>query len=214
MSIEWLTCQPRHWPRYGDGNWLVGVQRGKNCDGHRMCIKGMAAAVRKTVKEPKDGIDYALTREAIERCSEQICAYASDKISWTNGDILSDALIQGKMGQFTAWMAERNTRMAWVGPPHIGEVPKKIRGMMHLRMRKDCWKDTDMVVDTLRDWADKIDVVLFAASFLTCCAIYALHEAFEGKWMIDVGAAFDPLCGVISRDYQEKIDDYTNRYQV
>jgi len=202
MSIEWLTCQPRHWPRYGDGNWLVmGKSPKKNCDGHRMNIKGMAEAVRKTVEAPKKGIDYAMTEIAKKQYPGLIETYASKEIKWTNGDILADAVIRGEMALFVAWLMEHNKRLAYVGPRHFEELPRQIKGVYHLRMGKDCWKDTDMVVDMLRGWAHQLDVVLFAASFLTCCAVYALHEAFEGKWLLDIGSSFDPLCGAFSRAY-------------
>ena len=202
MSIEWLTCQPRHWPRYGDGNWLVmGRAAGKNCDGHSMRIKGMAAQVRETVARPKKGIDYALTEFAKKQCPGLIETYASKDIAWTNGDILTDAVVKGRMALFSAWLLEHNDRMAWIGPRHLENLPRKIKGAYHLRMGKDCWKETDMVVDMLRGWAHNLDVVLFASSFLTCCAVYALHAVFEGKWIIDVGSSMDPLCGAFSRAY-------------
>jgi len=181
----------------------MGRAAGKNCDGHSMRIKGMAAQVRETVQKPKLGIDYAMTRLAKQQCPGLIETYASKDIAWTNGDILVDAVIRGEMALFMAWLLEHNKRLCYVGPMHLEALPRPVKGVYHLRTGRDCWEKTDMVVDMLRGWAHQLDVVLFASSFLTCCAVYALHEAFEGKWLLDIGSSFDPLCGAFSRAYHK-----------
>ncbi len=206
MSIRWLTSQPRHWPRYGDGNWLVmDATEGTNCDGHQMDIPEMVDEMRATVAVPKPGIHYALTDFAQNRCPRQIIKYASPYIEWSSGDILTQSVIDGNMGGLTNWLAQNVDRLCYVAPPHFVSLPNDIypKPERHLQTKKNCWKDTWIITEMLANWVDELDVVVFAASFLTACAIYRLHEIFEGKWLIDVGSSLDPLCEVFSRAYHK-----------
>ena len=171
-------------------------------DGHDLSIPGMREAVLQTVQEPKEGIDYAITQFAIEQTGKQISRYSAPGLGWTDGDILQRAVEAGDMSEFTAFLREHASTMCWVAPQHFMMLPEDLCGALHLVTHKNCWKQTDDVVADLTKLEKHFDVVLFAASFLTCCAIYRLHELYQGKWLLDVGSAMDPLCGVLSRKYQ------------
>ena len=204
ITMKQFLERPCHYMRYGDGNWLVmrGSKK-ENCDGHSMGLPGMREEIIRTVCEPKAGIHYALTDFGELRCGREVARYASKSIDWQDGDYLTNAVMDGdaNMAGLVPFIEEHQDRLCYVAPYHFSRLPASLKGETHLVTEKNCWRMKAMFKRSLLSDIDKIDVVLFAASFLTCCAIYDLHEAFAGKWMIDVGSSMDPLCGVISRSY-------------
>jgi hypothetical protein len=168
-----------------------------------MGIPGMRRELMDTVEHPKEGIRYALTELAMRSHSKQIAEYASKSICWAYGDLFKDALVaqDPDLGGLIPFMRKHKDRLCCVGPKHIEKLPDDIKCAVHLEIGLDCWEQKEDVKVKLMKLREYMDVVLLMGSFLSVCVIYDLHEAFEGKWMLDVGSGLDLMCGVKSRSY-------------
>jgi len=185
-----------HFMRYGDGEIyaICGGNGVTNIDGHYLGFPDLQVDMLKTITEPKKSILYGLI---------PIGAHAADKkldlsgISWVYGDVWRDAYDLGLIPSFFDWLEGKDVVI--VGPPHMKRLLSKV-SFSHVKVDgKNCYLQKEKKKEELLRLTEKPDVVLFCAGVLSNVLIYELTESFQKSYMLDVGASFDPFCGVISR---------------
>jgi hypothetical protein len=224
FTIEQLTLRDDwHYLRYGHGAQLaiICVDR-DNCDGHHMGFPHMSDDLFESISKPAEGENVLYGLMPIGRYvhpyEAKITEFFSDSPveEWVDGDPFYPAIVEKRAYTYTDFLRERyGDRILVVGPPHMRVLPEvlgiPLHQDLHLITSKNCYRQKwDMLkrIQRLRD-EDRFDIVLFAAAMLSEVLIYKLHsaEGFENIGLIDVGAFFDPICGVRSRGYSKALSD-------
>ena len=190
----------QHLVRYGDGEEYIlrGTGPERNCDGHPLHIPEMQRDLLLTVEEPKAGITYGATPDAMPYLKETY-----PDIQWVHGDMFKDMYMDGTCEK---WIDQwKDTKKVLVGPTHLRRLPFWNKDFLHIRVRDgECYFDKPVVMYQLRKVAGIAGVVFFSACALSEILIYNLHELFCEASLIDVGAFWDPFCGVKSRAFHSR----------
>jgi hypothetical protein len=208
----------------GDGEFLtITGWRGTNSDGHESTVeKGDALA--KVILEPRLTFhgynpgkpesekrsnaelwlrDHGVNVPLLSHTSLTDPDYGTSKVNvrWVHKEIISTANVRGEWGAFLK--ALKNRSLLAVGPHHICNFAAgKLGGsavtfpldwgwdkIERIRTRVEA-KLLDMPTDTVVTWS-----LGYIAKVLT----WKLAPCFPGLTMIDLGACFDPYCGVLNR---------------
>lgn len=188
--------------RFGDGEWncILGKQ-GQNCDGHKYFPELGAALRRVVLSEPKYIVGMQPLSMSYER-SEQIKEFCNGlKINWVNADVLHNASIDGRLGDFINAISGRYIIL--VGPVHLNRF---FSHSVHLvTLPQNCWLEYENIRQQIEFHIDGVDnaVVLLAASMMSEVLIddFADHP----HTFVDIGSVLDPYCGVKSRRYHHKL---------
>lgn len=188
---------------WGDGEWsaVLGVE-GQNCDGHEY-LPDLGRDLRAALVNP---MPHMHGTNPGARLAAQVDKWISDhggltSVRWVPKEVLSDANLSGELYPVLAALRGRN--VIQVGPPHLHELPRDV-----LPSRKafiavppiNCYRVIDQTVSTLHRVLRHGDVALFSASMATNVMIRRLYPMWGAKvTMLDMGAIFDPYCGVWSR---------------
>lgn len=190
--------------RFGDGEFkaVFGVE-GMNCDGHQFFPEMGGRLTEILVSKP----DYTLGLLPLAvrvHGMERILAL-SEGIHWVLANSFPLALLDGRLGAFFDALAGREVLL--VGPSHLQELSSS-REWAHLPIpSRDCWTEYDEIHRRLRESIAAADsVVLFCASMMSNVLIDDLHKSNPTNTYVDVGSAFDPLCGVNSRLYHDALN--------
>jgi hypothetical protein len=194
---------PFAYSRFGDGEFkaVFGID-GVNCDGHPFHPDlGRRLA---EILESKPGYLLGLLPLAVRVHGMERILSVSEGIHWVMANTFPLALLEGRMGSFFDGLVERDVLL--VGPEHLRPLSEQ-RGWAHLPISsRDCWSEYEDVLVCLRDSIGPGIVVLFCASMMTNVLIDDLHRGAPRITYVDVGSAFDPLCGVNSRVYHDALD--------
>jgi hypothetical protein len=87
-----------------------------------------------------------------------------------------------------------------VGPKHFEHLDV-IGDFTHIEVTDNrAYEEIDWTCDQLRDTIKDGDLVLFSSGMASPVSIWRLWPEFRGRVTLwDVGAIFDPYCGVYSR---------------
>jgi hypothetical protein len=195
----------QHLMRFSAGELIVLTGRGArvNCDGHRLDIPGMQEDLRRTVEEPKEGLTYTATAD-----DSAYGVPAIDELRRLYPDIdwkLQDASMEMYLdGSDKAWIEQwTDARKCFVGPKHLERIPFWPVEDHAIIPDTDCYLKKDAVLELFSLPGSGWDVIFFSACVLSEILIYAMHEVFYDAHLIDVGAFWDPYCGVQSRAFHK-----------
>lgn len=215
--IELLNGKvPFTFMRFGDGEFmcmregLLKVKaRAKNCDGHPYTVP-LALDLKHVLAFPSPGEDifYGIQNSLanLMGLSEEECERAVDalapKILWSNGDVFHHASIKGQLGEFSNALFARHPVM--VGPPCFDRFPIKMRRVMI--PEKSCYTAKQEIKRAIfQYYQDGARVFSVSASMAAKPIIHELHGILPGATFLDMGAVWDPYCGVNSRRYHQKL---------
>jgi len=114
--------------------------------------------------------------------------------------VLPAANCHGNLGPF--FKAVRTRRTILVGPEHFERLPEEVIGRFtHIPVPgKTAWKVVDETCDQVLSTANTGDLVLFSSGMASGVSVHRLWPELKGQVTLwDVGAIFDPYCGVFSR---------------
>lgn len=212
--------EPFAFSRWGDGEWscILG-DKGENCDGHAY-YPSLGLALADVLKSHPPYI-LGMQPKAMRGMGARITTWANREVPdigtlrWINADVIHDASTEGKMPVlFDAIKARKRAatgvscNVVLVGPPHINAMKDHLGDdiwIVNVRAQ-NCWATNRAVLQELKDVVDKSGVVvLFCAGMASKVWIDALYYARKDTTLVDVGSAFDPWCGVLSRKYHHKL---------
>ena len=174
--------------RFGDGEMLcLQGHQGGNCDGHPY-TPDLAGALNKILKEPRGVMALMDNAQALK-----------DRCDWVDGTIFKQASLDGELHRLNRALNGRDTIM--VGPAHLRqlgfystyiEVPTNNAWQEHNKIKHKIEKNI---------WPES--VVVYACGMMAPVLIWELYK--DDFSQIDVGAVYDPYCGVKSRQYHKKL---------
>lgn len=193
--------EPFSQANYGDGEWncIFGVS-GENCDGHQY-YPDLGEALRRTLLTPKRYLHGIPSGMRTLLNAESWCGRNNVRgIRWVEKETLSEANWRGELKPLFDVL--RTRRVMLVGAGHLRKLPNQLLNAAWLVEvpAKDCWREVAGIYNqVLRHGFDK-DVILFSASMMTNVLVYRLFDDIGDRvTMLDMGAIFDPYCGVNSR---------------
>jgi hypothetical protein len=193
--------------RFGDGEWAaVFGDEGGNCDNHPY-YKELGLALAAVLLRPQLGY-MGLQPKAINdlggRISEWVKANGG-MIEWCNADLIHDASIADRLHELLGAM--RGRKKILIGPAHLYDFAFRNQ-MIFIATPSDfpVWKAWTTIYADLVEQLDKDATVLYCASMATEVMIdKASREYGDTITQIDIGSAFDPAAGVVSRRYHKSI---------
>lgn len=188
--------------RFGDGEWnCIFNKVGSNCDGHKYFPDLGESLRRVIISEPKYMVGMQPLSMSYER-TEQIKEFCRGlNINWVNADVLHNASIDGRLGDFINAISGRYIIL--VGPPHLAAF---FAHCVHLvTPLQNCWLEYENIRQQLEFHIDGVNnaVVLFAASMMSEVLIDDFAD--QSHTLIDIGSVLDPYVGVKSRKYHHKL---------
>jgi len=210
---------------FGDGewSWLLGKEL-TNCDGFTGSpsltaeLKNMVmygAAPNLFYGTYKCGSIKPLYQEADQWVQE----YGHDSIAWVYKELISNANCQGKLRPLFEHLNNRKTLM--IGPSHFDHLRESFFSnppdLMTVPLPLDFTEVRGTYLILVRKMIEMYNpaIVTFSAGPLSNYLIYNLFGEFPTVTMIDMGACFDPYCGVLSRSGYRKatnIEKMLNNY--
>jgi hypothetical protein len=202
---------PFSFSRWGDGefNAMLGV-KGRNCDKHEY-FPDMGAALVDVLDYQRDGQEYYLGLQNLaKRVNKDNPAFdeLTEGLEWINADIIHNHSIKNN-GVDSLFKALEGKNVTLVGGIHLMEIADA-RGWRFIDIpQKNCWsqyKETRKRVGAL---PISNDVILYCASMMSNVLIDGLSKySVPHGWLtqIDIGSAFDPYVGRLSRQYHKKLD--------
>jgi len=193
--------------RFGDGEWAaVFGDEGGNCDKHPYYPE-MGLALAAVLLKPQVGY-MGLQPKAINDLGGRIsewCKANGCMIEWCNADLIHDASIADRLHELLGAM--RTRKKILIGPVHLYDFAFRNQMIFIATPSKfPVWKAWTTIYADLVEQLDKDAVVLYCASMATEIMIdKASREYGNTITQIDIGSAFDPAGGVVSRRYHRAI---------
>jgi len=203
-----------HYLRYGHGaqRAMVGDTI-INCDGHSLGFPEMREDLVDSIMNPcrGDNVLYGLMEigRYVKGFKEPIIELfnSAPVTHWVDGDIFYPAIVEKKAHIYLRFLQKPEFDICLVGPPHLEKMDEHLNVTAHFKTDKNCYLQKNEAMQFLKRNQQDFNVVLFAAAMLSEVLIHKLHDQFMDKALIDVGAFFDPLCGVRSRGYAQRLSD-------
>jgi hypothetical protein len=203
--------------RWGDGEWrsVLGEETGRaNCDGHpytEELTQELGDILRRRPRYMMGMLDLARAGWG-DKIEGWIAANVPGGIDWIQADIFHRGAREGKLDDIVD--SVRGRQVLIVGPKHL-------RGMDPLKYTKDvtgfppyamvvipdrhAFDARKQIIDGVREIVEKQGpdlVVSISAGMTGEIIVDALHETHGGiNTIVDFGALWDPLAGVLSRKY-------------
>jgi len=207
MCVKLLKKENFSFARYGDGEWacILG-DPGGNCDGHPY-YRDLGLALELTLLRRQIsycGMQPKATADMGKRIAEWM-KYRDCQIDWCDADVIHDASIAGRLPEL--YSALRGRKVILVGPKHLAPIAMKLRAHhIETSSKYPVWREWTTIYADLVGELDLNAVVLYCASMATEVLLdKAAREYGEAITQIDVGSAFDPMCGVVTRRYHKAI---------
>lgn len=197
--------------RYGDGeiNAVLGVT-GKNTDGHNY-YKDMGVRLRDIIKSKPDYVMGLQNLVQHLRKDDINFKELIQGIDWVNSDVIHYSSIR-KNNLEGLFQALTDRDIIIVGNIDMAGIHGKIHGKdsswEHIVINKEnCWIQYKDVLNLIRDAVSKDVVILYCASMMSEVLIDDLYNLFGDEiTQIDIGSAFDPYVGKITRSYHRSIN--------
>lgn len=195
---------PFSFSRFGDGEFnAIYGSSGPNTDGHQY-FPDLRRRLQEIVESEPDYIMGLLPLAGALRGTDWIRSISGD-VHWVSAESLHVALIEGRLGRFFDGLDGKD--VALVGPEHLRPLSERRHWSYAPVPLPDCWTKYDEIIETLKDTVPGSGgVILFCAGLTTNVLIDDLYRHNPMNTYLDVGSVFDPLVGVSSRDYHEKLD--------
>jgi len=121
-------------------------------------------------------------------------------VPWVHKEIISSANVRGRLGPFLKVLRGRPLLM--VGPDWIEPFRQKMGAEGYLLPRAIGWGSLAEIEKELREEVARLPsdaVVTLSLGYLSKVLTWRLAPDFPSITQIDVGACFDPYCGVLNR---------------
>ena len=186
------NCIDFSFSRFGDGEmFCMEGKEGMNCDMHTY-FPDLGEALRNVLDNPKGVMGLMPNADKLR----------SHDIEWADGRVFCDASIRGDLDRFMEALNDRHVGL--VGPWHLRNM-KFVSSFVQVPMR-NAWLEYDRIKKIIYTdeniWTPDV-VILYACGMMAPVLIHDLYR--EDITQIDVGAVFDPYCGVHSRLYHKKL---------
>lgn len=217
--------QPFAFMGFGDGewSWILGREI-TNCDGFPWSLD-LTKVLQRTILEPLQGNAYYGSNpgrrlshdvgmwlhnhqvrhvDGRERFKDYHRQEQQTYINWVDKETFANANCQGRLQPLFQILNDRRTML--VGPEHFSQFNRAFWHNPPTHVRLDlpadfnCRESTlDMVAEDIREYGPEI--VTFSAGPVSNFLIHRLWPECmaNGITLIDMGACFDPYCGVLSR---------------
>ena len=196
--------------RWGDGEWNAVLGRsGENCDGHKY-FPDMGQRLKEVLESKPDyylGMQLLALRLNQEDKEFQRLYQMNE---WGDAEIIYNEVIGGGLDDLLDTIRcinyhnERDVIV--VAPQHIldADIVSLSYACQEVN-KKDAWLDYENVKLGLWGMIEGSEIILY------CCGMMAgvLIDDFKhaGVTQIDIGSAFDPLCGVYSRSKYKQLHE-------
>lgn len=183
--------------RYGDGEW--GAILGKiesTCYGD-VVTPELRTAIANTLLSPKPYF-YASLGEPWTAEVDEWSYRQQINCTWAKKQVLEQASRDGRLLDFLRSIKRRRSLV--VGLPRLSKL-QEILGCEHVEViGPNCFGRLREIVWNTREAVRlfKSDVILIACGLTSVVLIHELFDQVDAT-LIDVGALFDPFCGVESR---------------
>lgn len=203
--------EPFSFSRFGDGefNAMLG-KRGANCDGHHY-FPDMGRALVDVLDSQREhqivfeGIPtyYLGMQNLAKRLNGELPAFQemTEGIDWCNADVIHYQNIKhNNLDDLLDALKGRSVTL--VGPLHLMPLADE-NGWRFIDIpAKDCWTQYEHTHERIGQ-IQELDVVLYCASMMANVLIDERHLVMNTQ--IDIGSAFDPYVGKLSRSYHKKM---------
>lgn len=192
--------------RYGDGEWkcILG-EKGENCDNHPY-THDLGLALSLALCEPQSYY-LGMQPKSQRDIKSEIDKWLSDmelNIEWCNADILHNASIDDRLGEF--FKAMQGRRIIFVAPERLNAVAMKISAIHIPVQLYNVWRWYRQIYGDILDQIDKNAVILYSMSMAAKVLIAKLHDEYgDTITQVDCGSVFDPYCGYRTRRYHAEI---------
>ena len=192
--------------RWGDGEWICLMgNSGKNCDGHPYFPDlglTLAGILIQDQTHHMGMQPFAMKRHGAEISTW--CKENEVRMEWCDADIIHDASIADRLNDMGVAMAGR--KVILVAPDRLAQMAWRYKAAhVHVPLT-NCWKWRNTIHADILDEIDKDSVILYCASMMSKVLIARLVNEYGNTiTQIDIGSAFDPLCGFATRGYHAGI---------
>jgi hypothetical protein len=132
-----------------------------------------------------------------------------DWVQWHDGRVWRRSVEQGKLFPLMRALRSSPLPLVVIGPKRIGKLGQmaKLRVVRHITTRSDhCFVD----YDNIKQWvelAPRPAIYSFSCGFVAKMLIHQLWPEFkeDGCYMIDFGALWEGVCGLITRPFHRKV---------
>ncbi|KKK48173.1 hypothetical protein LCGC14_3147820 [marine sediment metagenome] len=180
--------------RFGDGEmFCMEGKEGMNCDRHKY-FPDLGKALRNVLNDPKGVMALLPNGDKLRTLYD---------IDWADGRCFCDASIRGDLERFTDALIDKYVIV--VGPLHLYEL-NFFNWFIQVPTR-NAWLEYDRIKKELKPHntipVTPGNVIIYACGMMAPVLIHDLYR--EDITQIDVGAVFDPYCGVYSRLYHKDL---------
>lgn len=205
------NATPFAFTRWGDGEveCVLGVN-GPNCDGHNRDSR-----LRQDLTDVLEAQNKRQTMYmGLQPIADGTFPFFKDRyphIQWCNADIIHTMSENGDWWRIVNEVKANSAALFSHHPPTVTpHYPKHYElPLRHWRKLPETNCYYDVSVDELVPSLERTN--LFCASMASNVWIARLFQMHPTKQFIDLGSAYDPYCGIISRKYHHRIAD---RHQV
>lgn len=201
--------KPFSFSRWGDGefNAMLG-KRGANCDGHHYFPDMGQALVNVLDSQREDQTYYLGMQNLAKRLNGELPAFQemTEGIDWINADIIHRHSINNN-GIPELFEALGGKSVTLVGGLHLMPLADENRWRFIDIPAKDCWTQYDETAKRIGGViSDNNGVFLYCASMMANVLIdKTANPLLVDLTNIDIGSAFDPYVGKLSRSYHKKM---------
>ena len=209
MCVKLLKNENFSLQRFGDGEWnaVMGVQ-GMNCDSH-CYYPEMGLALALCLLDKQRGY-MGLQPFAMDRMGEKIDEWIANNgctVEWCNADVLHDASIAGRIGEFI--MALRGRKVIFVGPARLSRIATQLQAAHIIVPLTNVWKWRSTIYSDIQEQVSYFGrdvVILYSMSMPTNTLIRQLDIEYGNTiTQISCGSMWDAYVGVASRRYHKQI---------
>ncbi len=183
------NCIDFSFSRFGDGEmFCMEGKDGMNCDRHEY-FPDLGKALRNVLDNPRGVMGLMPLADNLR----------SRNVDWVNGRCFCDALIRGDLDLFMEALQDRYVIL--VGPWHLRNL-EFLNWFIQVPTR-NAWLEYDRIKKEIETHITVGNVIIYACGMMAPVLIHDLYR--EDITQIDVGAVFDPYCGVHSRLYHKDL---------
>ena len=194
--------------RWGDGEFqcLLGYD-GANCDGTQYTPE-LGLSLAAVLLADQTG-HYGIQPKCLADMGEKIHEWIADNncdAKWGNADILHDASIEGRIGEFVK--ALKGRKVIFVGNHRLQPIADSLQAPRVTVPTSHVWKWYRQVYGDLLDHISKDCVILYSMSIPTNILINQISAEYgESVTQISCGSMWEPYAGYRIRRYHQKIID-------
>jgi len=187
--------------RYFDGEWnIITGRRGfpNRTGGGHLYYPQLANDLKQSVLNPHSSEQFyygTWMNIAKPHFSRQFCLDNNIPITWYDGYIFHQALMEGKL--FPLIDAMRRKEIVFIGPPSLREVEKCLFPCKHYVeiIERDCYVQKKFMIKEGIKYATKNCVIAVHASLGGKVIVYELFKHLkETCFIIDFGSIWNPFC--------------------